>query len=56
LSKFNRLLIALGIFLSGAILTPFISLPAEAFGWQVYAEAYGSNPGIIHLPIIVKTK
>lgn len=60
MSKFGRLAIALVIFLSGAILTPFISLPVKAFGWQEYANAYTPNPapnsGIIYFPIIVKSK
>ena len=51
MSRFGRLAIALVIFLSGAALTPFISLPAEAFGWEEYAGAYGP----IHLPIIIKS-
>ncbi|MCL4303195.1 MAG: hypothetical protein KJ077_46345 [Anaerolineae bacterium] len=54
MSRFGRLAIALVIFLSGAVLTPFISLPAEAFGWEEYASAYTLNPGPIHLPVIFK--
>lgn len=54
MSRFGRLAIALVIFLSGAILTPFISLPAVAFGWEEYASAYTPNPGPINLPIIIK--
>ena len=36
----KRLLTALFIFLSGLLLLPFISLPAEAFSWQIFANAY----------------
>lgn len=52
--KFSRLLIALVIFLSGAGLMPFVSLPAEAFSWQLFANAYAPDSVLLYLPIIVK--
>jgi hypothetical protein len=36
----KRLVTALFILLSGLMLIPFISLPAQAFSWQLFANAY----------------
>jgi hypothetical protein len=41
MKKTLRALLALSICLSGWALVPFASLPAEAFGWEMWAEAYG---------------
>jgi hypothetical protein len=55
MTKFSRLLIALVIFLSGVVLMPFISLPAEAIGWQSFANAY--QPSVkVFLPVIAKNR
>lgn len=40
----RRLLAAVVIFLSGVMLIPFISLPAQAFSWQLFAGAYEDEP------------
>lgn len=40
----RRLLTAVVIFLSGIVLIPFISLPAQAFSWQLFADAYDDGP------------
>lgn len=40
----KRFLTTLFIFLSGAMLIPFISLPAQAFSWQLFANAYEDVP------------
>ncbi|GAB4426406.1 MAG: hypothetical protein Kow0031_06180 [Anaerolineae bacterium] len=45
--KFRRLLTALVVFLSGAVLIPFVSLPAQAFSWELFADAYESEPTLI---------
>lgn len=42
--QLKRLLIALVIFMSGVVLIPFISLPAQAFSWQLFANAYEDEP------------
>lgn len=41
MNKTLKALLALSICLSGWALVPFTSLPAEAFGWEMWAEAYG---------------
>lgn len=41
MKKTLKALLALSICLSGWALVPFASLPAEAFGWEMWAEAYG---------------
>ncbi len=38
--RFARTLIALSILMAGLALVPFVSLPTQAFGWQLYANAY----------------
>lgn len=40
----RRLLTALFILMAGVVLIPFISLPAQAFSWQLFAEAYETEP------------
>ena len=55
MSKYKRLLVVLAILFSGVVLTPYVSLPAKAFGWQLFADAYEPAPNLIHyFPIIVK--
>jgi hypothetical protein len=39
--RLKRLIIVLAIFLSGAILIPYFSLPDQAFSWQTFANGYG---------------
>ncbi|HXW00871.1 MAG TPA: hypothetical protein VEC93_20825 [Anaerolineae bacterium] len=41
MTRLKRLMIVLAIFLSGAILIPYFSLPDEAFSWQTFANGYG---------------
>lgn len=36
-----RVLIATGLLVSGLLLTPFIALPSERFGWERFAGIYG---------------
>lgn len=45
--KFRRLVTALVIFLSGAVLIPFVSLPAQAFSWELFATAYEDEATLI---------
>ena len=42
--RLKRLLTALIIFSIGVALLPFISLPAEAFSWELFANAYQDQP------------
>ena len=44
----NRLIVALVVFLSGAVLVPYAALPTESFSWERYADAYQPQP---HLDI-----
>ncbi|MFQ5613888.1 MAG: hypothetical protein ACE5H9_17340 [Anaerolineae bacterium] len=54
--KFGRLLIALFIFLSGAALVPYVSLPEEEFSWVLYADAYSvDDEFIVYLPLVAKS-
>jgi len=41
MKKLLRAAIAISICLSGWALVPLTSLPAQAFGWELFAEAYG---------------
>lgn len=41
MNKFFRAVIAISICLSGWALLPFATLPTQAFGWELFAEAYG---------------
>ncbi|MDH3403735.1 MAG: hypothetical protein OES32_05800 [Acidobacteriota bacterium] len=41
MKKTLRALLALSICISGWALVPFASLPTQAFGWEMWAEAYG---------------
>lgn len=40
MKNYSRILIAVGIFLVGAALIPFVGLPQDGFNWQRYADAY----------------
>ena len=40
MNRFQRLVIALAIMLSGLALVPYIALPSEKLVWQRYANAY----------------
>lgn len=40
MKRYQRLLIALAVLLSGAALVPYIGLSSEPFGWQRYAQVY----------------
>jgi len=42
--KIGRLLIALGILLSGTILTAYATLPSEKIGWETYGASYIYEP------------
>ena len=41
MKKFLRSVLAITICLSGWALLPLTSLPTQAFGWELFAEAYG---------------
>lgn len=41
MKKLLRTLIALSICLSGWALVPVVSLPAQSFSWELFADAYG---------------
>ena len=41
MNKFFRAVIAISICLSAWALLPFATLPTQAFGWELFAEAYG---------------
>ena len=43
-----RIMIALVILLSGLAIIPFVSLPTQAFRWQLYANAYQPTLAINH--------
>ena len=45
--RFRRLAIAMFIFLVGIGLLPFVSLPAEAFSWELFANAYEDGPTLV---------
>jgi hypothetical protein len=40
MKNYSRLAIAIGIFLVGAALIPFVGLPQDGFTWQRFADAY----------------
>lgn len=40
MKNFSRIIIAVGIFLVGAALIPFVGLPQDGFSWQRFADAY----------------
>jgi hypothetical protein len=40
MKNYSRILIAIGIFLVGAALIPFVGLPQDGFSWQRFADAY----------------
>jgi hypothetical protein len=44
LSGPKRLLVVLGLMLLGTALIPYVALPYERFGWQLFAGIYGSGP------------
>jgi hypothetical protein len=41
MKKFLKAVVALSICLSGWALLPLATLPTQAFGWELFAEAYG---------------
>jgi hypothetical protein len=43
MSRLSRLLLAMGVCLSGWALLPFTSLPHQGFSWALYADAYGGT-------------
>jgi hypothetical protein len=40
MNRFQRLVIALTILLSGLALVPYVAFPSERLVWQRYADAY----------------
>lgn len=36
--------IALGLLFAGIALVPYVALPSERFGWQLFAGVYGDGP------------
>ena len=42
--RLKRILLTLAIFLPGVALVPFVSLPAQAIGWQQFVNVYETNP------------
>ncbi len=40
MNRISRLLTAVTILLSGVLLIPYVTLPAEAFSWQLFANVY----------------
>lgn len=40
MKNYSRLMIAVGIFIVGAALIPFVGLPKDGFSWQRFADAY----------------
>ena len=51
MNRFQRLVIALVILLSGLALIPYIALPSEKLVWQRYSEVYQPQHTIF-LPVI----
>ncbi|NTW01223.1 MAG: hypothetical protein HGA19_07905 [Oscillochloris sp.] len=46
IARWKRLIIAMGIVLAGMALIPYIALPSERFGWQLFTGAYSDGPGL----------
>jgi hypothetical protein len=46
MSTWKRLLLALGVALSGLLLVPYVALPNESFSWRLFVGAYGSVPAM----------
>ena len=42
--RFSRIVLALIVLLSGAVIAPSVALPSQHFGWQMYAGAYQPGP------------
>lgn len=46
MSTWKRLLLALGVALSGLLLVPYVALPNESFSWRLFVGAYGAVPAM----------
>jgi type VII secretion-associated serine protease mycosin len=52
--KSIRLWIALAIFFSGAILTPYVALSSDPIRWQSFSDAYQPMDEFVFLPFVAK--